>query len=320
MKVVFSADRQMLGALHVAMLAVLQHWSDGPADFLVLSENLTDFDLALLRETLDKAGKKYALRLAHLEDERVKMLRKASTNAAPYYRLFLPEIIEDGKFLYVDADTICRVDISVLGDFDLAGAAVGMCGEAPIDRCADTAVAELLGDRARGWYFNSGFMLCDCAAWRKQRITERCLEFVGKHGAEFWDQSALNYVLHGEIRELPLQFNRLANVRTNWPLLRPPQSCRGQQVHLVDYPKPWSVAGRWVHMFGPMWWGLYEQTAHARSGEDLRRRFIWSRHNLWKYKQAFKDRVLFALYCRGLMTPKGVAAGATGSRGASVVQ
>jgi lipopolysaccharide biosynthesis glycosyltransferase len=203
--------------------------------------------------------------------------------------------------------------MSKLAELDLRGCAVGMCPEAPIDGCSDRKVSERLGARAEGCYFNAGVLLLDCDKWNAADISLECAQFISQTHPDYHDQSAMNYVLHGLIRELPPHFNCHSNVRTNWPDFRPPRNGDGLLIHLVDYPKPWSLGGRWVHMFGPMWWQLYEQTAHGRSSRCDGARFAWSRQNLRKYKKALKDRVLFALYCRGLMSPKGV--GAAESRG-----
>lgn len=306
MKVVFSSDQRMMGALHVAMMSVLERWEGAAPQFLVLSDDIGERDQRLLHETLKKTGKPYGLECREVSKEKLLGFPKLNGSVAAYYRLLLPSILTEGECLYIDADTLCRIDFSQLEDFDLDGGVAAMCVEAPIQGCGDEDVKALLGKDAQGSYFNSGVMLIDCLAWKNQNITEQCLTFIAKYGPKFHDQSALNYVLHGRIRELPADFNRQVNVRTNWPLFRPPQSVEDCLVHFVDYPKPWSAAGKLVHMFGSSWWGVYRETAHCRDGEQSAGQFVLTRRNLKKYLKALKDRVLFFLYCRGFMTPKGV--------------
>lgn len=306
MKVVFSSDQRMLGALHVAMMTVLDRWEGAAPEFLLLSDDIGESDQSLLHETLNKKGKPYSLEVRKVTKELLTGLPNLNGSVATYYRLFLPRILTEGLCLYIDADTLCQIDFSRLADYDLDGRVVAMCVEAPIRGCADEGVKALLGKDDQGSYFNAGVILLDCRAWQAQNITEKCLTFIAKHGADFHDQSALNYVLHGRIRELPADFNRQVNVRTNWPLFRPPQAVDDCLVHFVDYPKPWSSAGRLVHMLGPTWWGFYSETAHFRDGEQSAVQVELSRCNLKKYLKALKDRVLFFLYCRGFMTPKGV--------------
>jgi len=306
MKIVFSSDQRMLGALHVAMMTVLEYWQGSAPEFLVLSDDIGERDQALLHETLQKTRKPYELEVRKVAMQKLTGLPKLNGSAAPYYRLFLPRIINERRCLYIDADTLCRVDFSPLADFDLAGGVVAMCAEAPIQGCADKGVKAILGRDACGIYFNSGVMLIDCWAWEAQQITEQCLNFIAMHGAEFYDQSALNYVLYGGIRELPADFNRQMNMRTNWPLFCPPESVEGILMHFVDYPKPWSWAGEYVHMFGAVWSKMYRITAHFNDRQKTAAKFVLSRRNLKKYLKALKDRLLFLLYCQGLMAPKGV--------------
>lgn len=320
MKVAFSADRRMLGALHVAMMTVLEHWQGEAPEFIVLSEEMDGSDERLLMETLEDVGRPFTLEVRKVEAAQFSEFPKLQGSLATYFRLLVPELITDTRCLYVDADVICLADLSCLDAFHLHECPAAMCSEASTGLCGDRTVKKELKAHASSRYFNAGILLMDCAKWRREGIARKCAKFVLRANPDYHDQSAMNCIMSGRIGELPAWCNRHTNVRTNWPLFRPPHNCRDQLVHLVDYPKPWSAGGRWVHMFGSMWWGYYKRTAHAWSGDRPRARFLWSQQNLRKYKKALKDRVLFALYRRGLMTPKGVAAGDTGSRGASVVQ
>ena len=62
---------------------------------------------------------------------------------------------------------------------------------------------------AEGAYFNSGVMLMNLDELRKQHFFERAVEFLNrKSDYRFWDQSAINFLLHGQIHELPEYWNR----------------------------------------------------------------------------------------------------------------
>ena len=45
------------------------------------------------------------------------------------------------------------------------------------------------------------------------------MEYLKKHPPHFWDQSALNLVLHGKVLLLDDRYNTIPNMRKNWPLL-----------------------------------------------------------------------------------------------------
>ena len=66
-----------------------------------------------------------------------------------------------------------------------------------------------MGLPAEGAYFNCGVMLMNLDELRKQDFFERAVEFLNRKSAyRFWDQSAINFLLYGQIDELPEYWNR----------------------------------------------------------------------------------------------------------------
>lgn len=305
MTIVFSADRGILAALHVAAQSVLAHFQGKPR-FVILTDELDGADISQLAATLDVTGKEYSLEFKRIDGKSLRGFPKLAGGHSTYFRLLIPDLIPEERCLYLDADVICFCDLSGAFSVDLDGNPGALVPEAPIELCTDQKVFEMLGSKARGHYYNAGVFLMDCERWRSEDLKTACFEFIGDHQPDYHDQSALNYVLHGRISQLPSHYNRMSNVRSNWPLFRPPQSCRGQLVHFVDFPKPWSLFGRRVHPLGQLWWESYQRTAHASSGAAKPRSLEWSARAKVGYKKALKDKLLFSLYCRGKFLPKHV--------------
>jgi lipopolysaccharide biosynthesis glycosyltransferase len=308
MGIVFCCDRRVLAGLHVAAMSVLSHLSSAVACpvFWVFSDEIDSADLALLHSTLESTGRPFTLHLRSVDATALQAFSSMTGSLAAYYRLLVPEQIEADRYLYLDVDTLCRTDLSVAMNQELAGRPVALCAECTMALTADKSVVDLLGANATGDYFNSGVMLVDRRRWREQNVTVRCLELLSRHPVDYHDQSAINYVLHGEIGSLPPRFNCYTNVRAYWPSLRPPLDNSDRLLHFVDYPKPWSRHGRWVHPFGGEWWRAYRKTAHYRVGPspDLE---IELKCEQWPgYKKLLKDRLLFSLYSLGWIRPKGV--------------
>jgi lipopolysaccharide biosynthesis glycosyltransferase len=308
MHIVFCCDRKVLAGLHVAAKSVLAHFAgsvDRPV-FWVFSDEIDAADLALLRATLDSTGRPFTLHLRSVDIAPLQGFTKLTGSLAAYYRLLVPEQIEADRYLYLDVDTLCRADLSAVVDLELNGHPIALCAECPMTSCADQSVVETLGAAASGEYFNSGVMLVDRNRWREKNVTIRCLDHLSNHRADYWDQSAINCVLHGDIATLPPRFNWYTNVRAHWPALKPPLGGKDRLLHFVDYPKPWSRHGRWLHPFGPNWWNAYRNTAHYRNGPrpDLE---VELKSEHWPgYKKAIKDRLLFGAYSIGCLRPKGV--------------
>jgi lipopolysaccharide biosynthesis glycosyltransferase len=313
--IVFCADRRVLPGLHVAAYSLLHQISPAvPAThFYLFSDELDEADAAFLEQTLRATGKKFSLALRRIDPKLFAHFPSLNGSHATYYRLMAPETLPLERFLYVDADTLCDVDVSELGQLDMNGFAAGWVPEAPLPGAVDRGVAEQLGNRPDDFYFNAGVMLINAEQWRRQKITEKAMACLRAHPPAFWDQSALNLVLHRQALVLDSKFNCIANMRRNWPSLRQPYGQVGRLVHFLDYPKPWDFLGEWLHPQYQLWRTVLNQTA----ANDFR---SWHRTPARKiprtakaregYKKALKDRLLFAGYARGWFKQvKGVPTG-----------
>jgi lipopolysaccharide biosynthesis glycosyltransferase len=105
--------------------------------------------------------------------------------------------MEVERFLYLDADILCDADVSELQTVDMGNAPAGWVPEAPMAGAADRNVAEQLGNSETEFYFNAGVMLVNVPEWRRQKVTERALEYIARHRPVFHDPSGF------ELRALP---------------------------------------------------------------------------------------------------------------------
>jgi len=314
MNIVFCADRRVLPGLHVAMFSLLARIGAAVTEtrFFLFSDDLTEAEFGLLRQTLAAAGKHFTLEWRRVDAKLFANFLPLNGSCAAYYRLVVPLALDVERFFYLDADTLCDVDVSELNSLDLHGAPAAFVPEAPLAGAVDRFVAEQLGNSATQPYYNSGVMLVDVAAWRQQRVTERALEYISAQRPPFHDQSALNAVLCGNAVTLEERFNCIANMRKHWPALRQPVGTINRIVHFVDYPKPWDLFGEFVNPHYRLWRAALEKTAlkNFRSWHNTPARKFPKTGKAWRgYKKSLKDRGLFAVYARGwLKNVKGVPA------------
>lgn len=315
MHIVFCADRQVLPGLHVAAFSLLEKTGPDVSQtcFHLFSDALNEADLALLRQTLAAVGKPFTLELRRVEDALFAGFPVLNNSRAAYYRLLVPQILDVDRFLYVDADTLCDVDVSGLNALDLKKFPAALVPEAPMALAVDRGAAEELGNRPDEPYFNSGVMLVNVGEWRGQRVTGRAMEYIARRQPRYHDQSALNVVLHRNALVLDERFNCITNMRKNWPALRRPRNQIGRLVHFVDYPKPWDFLGEFACPHYRLWRSAQRQTAlkHFRSWRHAGARPFARTAAHWAgYKKSLKDRVLFGGYVRGwLKRVKGVPIG-----------
>ncbi|MEP3478671.1 MAG: glycosyltransferase family 8 protein [Fuerstiella sp.] len=307
---VVASDRRVLAGLHVSTKSVLQSLdlNDAIAVFHLFSEDLGECDLQKLEQTLERTDKPFRIVHSKPDVSRVKDFPKLSGSIASYFRLLALETLPVDRFVYFDTDTICLVNLRPLFNLDLNGHPLGAVAEAPMSETADVRVREHLGQMGSGMYFNTGVLVADVQACNNAHVTSKCLRFISEYGADYWDQSAINFVLHNNIEPIDTKFNSVTNVRTNWPSLRKPNSGNGTLMHFVGGPKPWHFLCRWLHPMGPLWWSLFRQTAAAGLpvSKVPRGRACGFGGNIKTHKLAIKDRLLLLLYTLGLLKPKAV--------------
>ena len=306
-RICFCIDRRMLAGLHVAVRSILCNWgASAPLAFHVFSEDFDDEDHKRLNDSLSSTGKKFELDFHKVDPNLFAGFPQLNSSLATYYRLVLPKILGSGRILYIDADTLCRTDLQPLFEIDLGDCPIGLAAEAPIFSSPDPGVAKLLGDKAAGNYYNAGVMTLDIDSWLAGDYTNRCLEFIAREQPQYHDQSALNYVLHGKIHQLEDTFNCRTNVRRFWPNLKSPGFGDGTLLHFVDFPKPWSRYGRWVHPFGKRWWQELDKTAIRRADVAFWEPTFPSPARRISYRKMLKDKLLFKLFNCGCKV-KGVS-------------
>lgn len=225
---------------------------------------------------------------------------------AALLRLQLGEFLPDlDRVLYLDADILAVADIRPLLAADLGDAVVG----AVQDLGLHAAIAEekvtgrldyILHVRdALGWdpdnfaYVNSGMLLLDLAALRRERFGERAGQLVLDHPHRFrWrDQDAINLLLRGRVVLLDPRWNSMV-----WFLEREPRRGHADMaatvlqrrdpwllhfsgpskpwhglVDIPDYRRWWRAAVRTSPIWGLRWFRLLLATAGAQAWGWIRR-------------------------------------------------
>src|SRR3984893_6204244 len=114
-----------------------------------------------------------------------------------YARLLMGDLLasEIDRIIYLDGDIVVRGDLSELWTMDLRGKTLGAVVDLP-----HYPFNRLLGLPDEAPYFNAGVLLIDLRRWRDLKIGERALTFAREHQdrIHWWDQCALNFVLHND--------------------------------------------------------------------------------------------------------------------------
>jgi lipopolysaccharide biosynthesis glycosyltransferase len=130
-----------------------------------------------------------------------------------YCRILLPQLVNVPRLIYLDCDVLVFRDLSELFDLELAPRKVlaAVRDSETLSLSQDSLVlAKAMNLPVEGAYFNCGVMLTNLDELRTQRFFERAVEFLNSRTRHyrFWDQSAINFLLHGQIDTLPEHWNR----------------------------------------------------------------------------------------------------------------
>lgn len=152
-------------------------------------------------------------------------------NQYSYLKIYLPELIEADRILYLDSDVIVNHDLTPFLHYPLpAGKSLAATP-----------------DIADGNY-NSGVLLIDRAAWQANRCTERCIAALNDHGDQLanGDQSLITEVVGDAIEPLSTTYNSQVGFEwvafaSNWSNFEKTLAPDPLISHYLTADKPWNL-------------------------------------------------------------------------------
>ena len=248
--VAFGVDRGYVPAMGVTLISLVSNNPQMDFVFHVIASLQPD-DLEILKR-LEKQLR--TIIRVHEPDPRCfsRISDKKAPSYAAYYRLFLPELLQDEAehVLYLDADILCLRALPPLPALEAAIAGVVL----------DTDQA---GRNAALWressvpYFNSGVMYINLKRWQEHAITQKVIDLLAANPAfRFPDQDALNLVLEGQLVWLDSGWNRI------WETVQPGDTADIVFLHYAG-DKPWH-AWRSAYLDPPFAKFLHQSPWHPR--------------------------------------------------------
>lgn len=195
-----------------------------------------------------------------------------------HHRLLLPDHVPDAveKILYLDCDMVVRRDLAELWEEDCGTDLLRAAQDPYMPYFADEAHPSAADGGPRPFppatpvpnhaalglpgslpYFNSGVLLMNLAAWRREDVSRRLLECLraNRPHVVFPDQYALNVVCAGRWGRLDPRWNRSSvllahGAATRTDPLHPPEVwdrlvADPWIVHYAIQPKPWTWGYPW---------------------------------------------------------------------------
>jgi len=213
--IALASDERYFPGLYCAIASALSHLNPArKLDVRVLDGGLSQSSRNTLSRLTDRIGKNVGLEFVTAD---VSVFGAATIGPGqshmPYCRILLPQLVNVPRLIYLDCDTLVFRDLSDLFDLELAPRKVLAAvrdSETPSLSQDSFALAKAMNLPAEDAYFNSGVMLMNLDELRKQHFFESAVDFLNRWSGKyrFRDQSAINFLLHGQIDDLPEHWNR----------------------------------------------------------------------------------------------------------------
>ena len=209
-----ASDERYFPGLYCAVASALNHVSrEASVNLRVLDGGISQASKDRLERLVDRFGNQVRLKFVPVDES---VFRGATLGPGEshmtYCRILLPHLLDVPRLIYLDCDVLVFRDLSRLFDVELSpGKVLAAVPDSETLSLADDSptIADAINLPREGAYFNCGVMLMNLDQLRKQRFFDRAVEFLNRKSAyRFWDQSAINFLLYGQIDELPECWNR----------------------------------------------------------------------------------------------------------------
>jgi lipopolysaccharide biosynthesis glycosyltransferase len=202
--VCFSSDNKYAPHLGVSITSILKNKNeDDNLVFYVLDGGISEKNKEKLLSL--KSIRDFEIKFIKIDNTRFSETRvygKDHITDASYYRLILPDICNrEDKIIYLDCDLVVRTSLREMLEVDLTDYYVGAVPDTnSIKQSKRLNLKE---------YINSGVLLFNISAWRRNNITAKLFDWAkrNKRIILFHDQDILNAVLDQKVKIIDTVWN-----------------------------------------------------------------------------------------------------------------
>ena len=212
--VALASDERYFPGLYCAVASALSQLDPTrEVNLKVLDGGISRSSMETLSRLVGRVGKSVRLEWVTVDPSIFgKAILGPGESHMTYCRILLPRLLNVKRLIYLDSDVLVFRDLARLFDLELApGKVLAAARDSETLSLADDSptIADASNLPREGAYFNCGVMLMNLDELRKKDFFQRAVEFLNEKSAyRFWDQSAINFLLYGQIDELPEYWNR----------------------------------------------------------------------------------------------------------------
>lgn len=266
MNIVFACDMNYAQHLAVAMCSLFENNRSEVIDVYLFN---SDFQ-GKPWEALQSLARRYGRRLIDVkirDKDFENLVTRFHYTKEMYYRFCIAEKLDHSKALYLDADIVVNGSVKDLYETEIDDYYLAGVVNPGFDRHDE------LGMSAEAKYFNSGVMLLNLPAWRRDSIKEKVIHVVEtkRLAVHYPDQCGMNAVVNGRWRELHPRYNLqgcffeagASNYAECFKENELEAAMRDPVIiHFSGSGKPWRVRSK--HPYRKLYWKFLRKTPFKR--------------------------------------------------------
>lgn len=241
--IAYGADNNFSLGTAVSAISVLNNNPDSVPHFHIFTDCVTpDF---ISRWQHHAQSRDFGMTVYLVDTDALSTLPvKARWPSAIYFRIVAIDYLADkvDRILYLDSDIVCCGDISHMLQVPLEENAVAACLD--IDYIEEgERVALMNAPEVREKYFNSGLLLVNAPAWRRQAVSENIVRGLCdpqiKNTLLYYDQDLINIAVAGRIHFLNGKYNAQYSINDEY---KGDRSALPEEIvflHYIGATKPW---------------------------------------------------------------------------------
>lgn len=200
--IIYATDTNYVPHMAASMLSVIETNKEEKITFVVLDNNIEKSEKRKLEELCESYGQK--IEFVNVQDKIENANLKTTFNKTAFARLFIGNIVETDKALYLDCDTIVCGSLKSLFDIDLQENLI-----AGVQDTVSFKLRTIVGLEYEEPYVNSGVLLLNLKLWRANKIQNQFIECIDKFNGNVPhnDQGVINAVCHENALILDAKYN-----------------------------------------------------------------------------------------------------------------
>lgn len=213
-QIAFGFDCNFIMQIGITIISICENTHENILFHALISSNVTP-EHCMTIEQIVKSYNQHIVFYTIDSEAFNSMPENAHITHSTYNRLLIPKLIPQDihKVIYLDGDIIVSSSLLSLWQIELdddtpAAASIDARGSGVIQHNGcDIPLSQI--------YFNAGVLLYNVDYWRKNRIGEKCINYITESKCPWMDQDAINHVIGSKIKYIHPKYNlQMAFVRS----------------------------------------------------------------------------------------------------------